>query len=94
MADVSAARMSAFHPKRTFSAEWPVAEVTQACIHRSAAIWPAKLTEQVVRLDSFRIMNYAPINKCGRYVGWASAIMTFAGMGSFALVGIAADFLR
>ena len=64
--------------------------------HRSAAIWvpePPHM-EQAVRRVSFKAMNYAPINKCGRYVGWASAIMTFAGMGSFALVGIAADFLR
>ena len=39
-------------------------------------------------------MDIGPLNRCCRYVGWASAMMTFAGMGSFALVGVAADFWR
>jgi hypothetical protein len=51
-------------------------------------------TERDPDSSYFQSMTYEPLNQCCRYVGWASAMMTFAGMGSFALVGIAADFLR
>ena len=34
------------------------------------------------------------LTRCYEYVGWASAMMAFAGMGSLALMGTAADLLR
>jgi hypothetical protein len=52
------------------------------------------LMERALRRAGFFNMDIGPLNRCCRYVGWASAMMTFAGMGSFALFGVAADFWR
>jgi hypothetical protein len=35
-----------------------------------------------------------PFYRCCEFVGWTSAMMTIAGMGSLALAGIIVDFFR
>lgn len=55
--------------------------------------WFVGTTGRCVYCASFPRMT-APFSRGCEFVGWTSAMMTFAGMGSFALAGIIADLFR
>ena len=55
--------------------------------------WFVGTTGRCVYCASFPRMT-APVSRGCEFVGWTSAMMTFAGMGSFALAGIIADLFR